>query len=60
MQMRLRNLIIKIQYFAMGYSLACAIGGYAQYVWAMNFGIVCMWINLWLKDNTNANNKSNF
>lgn len=56
MRKRLRHLIIRIQYFAMGYALACAIGGYAQYDWAINFGIVCMWINLWLKDNINANN----
>lgn len=57
--MRNRNLIIRLQYFAMGYALACVIGKYNQYVWAINIGIVLMWINLWLKDNQNANNKRN-
>lgn len=49
--MRTRNIIIRLQYFAMGYALACVIGGYYQYVWFINFGIVCMWINLWIRDN---------
>ncbi len=56
--MPIRNPIIRLQYFAMGYALACVIGCYGRYIWAINTGIILMWINLWIKDNQNANNKS--
>lgn len=49
--MKIRNFVIRLQYFLMGYALACDIGKPYEYPWIIDAAVILMWINLWLRDN---------